>query len=213
MKGELLLKRNSTLAVIALSVVVLGFLDYVTAYKLGFYLFYFLPIAIAGWKVGSAGPYLISILSATLWFLSSISSHPYSSGLAAFWTTIMRLLSFLVMAYLTSKIHFLLVKERETARDRLCQVKTLSGFIPICASCNKIRDDKGYWQRIEEYVEERTNAQFTHGLCQECVDKLLKDARIEYSPEQAGSLVDPVSSPTLPARRSFRGRSPRVGFK
>lgn len=54
----------------------------------------------------------------------------------------------------------------------LAQVKTLSGLLPICSSCKKIRDDEGYWQQVETYVKERSNAEFTHSLCPECVKRL-----------------------------------------
>ena len=57
----------------------------------------------------------------------------------------------------------------------LAQVKTLSGMIPICASCKKIRDDKGYWNQIETYLREHSDAQFTHGICPECAKKLYGD--------------------------------------
>jgi DNA-binding response OmpR family regulator len=52
------------------------------------------------------------------------------------------------------------------------EIKTLKGFLPICASCKKIRDDKGYWTRIETYISERSEAEFSHGLCPECVTRL-----------------------------------------
>ncbi len=52
------------------------------------------------------------------------------------------------------------------------KVKKLSGFLPICASCKKIRDDKGYWNQIEAYIEKHSEAQFSHALCEEC-SKLL----------------------------------------
>jgi len=52
------------------------------------------------------------------------------------------------------------------------EIKTLKGFLPICASCKKIRDDKGYWTGIETYISERSEAEFSHGLCPECVTKL-----------------------------------------
>ncbi len=52
------------------------------------------------------------------------------------------------------------------------EIKTLRGFLPICANCKKIRDDKGSWTQIEAYISERSDAEFTHGLCPECVTKL-----------------------------------------
>src|SRR3990172_5663919 len=52
------------------------------------------------------------------------------------------------------------------------EIKTLRGFLPICANCKKIRDDKGSWTQIETYISERSDAEFSHGLCPECVIKL-----------------------------------------
>jgi DNA-binding response OmpR family regulator len=57
-------------------------------------------------------------------------------------------------------------------RDALAKVKTLSGMIPICAWCRKIRNDKGYWDQVEAYIESRSNATFTHGICPECSEKM-----------------------------------------
>jgi len=57
----------------------------------------------------------------------------------------------------------------------LDNVKTLSGLLPICSSCKKIRDDKGYWNNLELYIEKHTEASFSHGICLECSDKLYGD--------------------------------------
>jgi GAF domain-containing protein len=56
---------------------------------------------------------------------------------------------------------------RELA-EALERVKTLSGLLPICSYCKDIRDDQGYWKRVEEYIGDRTNAEFSHGLCPKC---------------------------------------------
>lgn len=55
--------------------------------------------------------------------------------------------------------------------DALEQVQTLRGLLPTCASCKKVRDDKGYWNRLELYVEAHSQALFTHTLCPECEKK------------------------------------------
>lgn len=57
-------------------------------------------------------------------------------------------------------------------QEALARIKTLSGLIPICANCKRIRDDRGYWRRIEKYIEERSEAEFTHSLCPDCEEKL-----------------------------------------
>lgn len=57
-------------------------------------------------------------------------------------------------------------------KDAFSEVKTLSGLLPICASCKKVRDDKGYWHQIEKYIERHSKAEVSHGLCRECARKL-----------------------------------------
>jgi len=51
-------------------------------------------------------------------------------------------------------------------------IKSLKGIIPICASCKKIRDDKGYWNQVDQYIQQHTDAKFSHSMCPECNDKL-----------------------------------------
>jgi DNA-binding response OmpR family regulator len=65
------------------------------------------------------------------------------------------------------------VHELEAA---LAQVKTLSGMLPICASCKKIRDDKGYWTQIESYIRHHSEAEFSHGFCPDCARKWMEMA-------------------------------------
>ena len=57
-------------------------------------------------------------------------------------------------------------------QDALGKVKLLSGYLPICASCKKIRDDKGYWQAVETYIDSHSEAKFSHGICPDCIQKL-----------------------------------------
>ena len=59
----------------------------------------------------------------------------------------------------------------EELTESLKQVKTLSGLLPICASCKRIRDDQGYWQQVETYITDHTHADFTHGICPDCLEK------------------------------------------
>jgi len=57
-------------------------------------------------------------------------------------------------------------------KKALSEIKTLSGLLPICASCKKIRNDQGYWEQIEIYIREHSGAEFSHGFCPECARKL-----------------------------------------
>jgi two-component system, response regulator PdtaR len=65
-----------------------------------------------------------------------------------------------------------LIKELENA---LAEVKTLRGLIPICSQCKKIRDDQGYWNILELYIEKHSEGKFSHSMCPECLDKLYGD--------------------------------------
>ena len=63
-------------------------------------------------------------------------------------------------------------------QEALAKVRTLSGMLPICASCKKIRDDKGYWKQIESYIRDHSEAEFSHSICPECAQKLYPDLDI-----------------------------------
>lgn len=74
-------------------------------------------------------------------------------------------------------------KNAEAERDKLItelqealsKVKVLSGLIPVCSQCKKIRDDNGYWNKLESYIEKHSDASFSHGICPECSEKLYGD--------------------------------------
>jgi hypothetical protein len=57
-------------------------------------------------------------------------------------------------------------------QEALAQARILGGLLPICASCKQIRDDQGYWHRVEDYLESHSEAEFTHGLCPDCSRRL-----------------------------------------
>ena len=57
-------------------------------------------------------------------------------------------------------------------REAMGSIQTLRGFLPICSSCKKIRDDKGYWNQIEAYIRDHSEAEFSHGICPDCARNL-----------------------------------------
>jgi hypothetical protein len=71
-------------------------------------------------------------------------------------------------------------------RKALSEVKRLSGMLPICASCKKIRDDKGYWTQIEAYIRDHSEAEFSHSVCPECAKKLYPEYYEEMYPKEDG---------------------------
>mgnify|MGYP001482034254 CR=1 FL=1 len=79
-------------------------------------------------------------------------------------------------------------KERERLiaelQEALSRIKTLSGLLPICSSCKKIRDDSGYWSQVEVYLRDHTDADFTHGLCPACYEDLMDELGEESNPDK-----------------------------
>ncbi|MCP3871599.1 MAG: PAS domain S-box protein [Desulfobacteraceae bacterium] len=75
------------------------------------------------------------------------------------------------------------IKETEKEREKLIselqkklnEIKTLKGLLPICSNCKKIRDDNGYWNQLESYIEKYSDASLTHGICPDCSNKLYGD--------------------------------------
>jgi len=73
-------------------------------------------------------------------------------------------------------------KERENLicelREALANIRTLKGLLPICSACKKIRDDEGYWSQMESYIQDRSEAEFSHGICPDCAKELYPDLDI-----------------------------------
>jgi hypothetical protein len=96
------------------------------------------------------------------------------------WFTVLVIASFVLIICTVPwlRVRQLRARARELdqrVQDAVRELKVLSGLLPICAWCKKIRDDGGYWSRIEAYLSERTDAQFTHGICPECNEKMLAE--------------------------------------
>ena len=74
-----------------------------------------------------------------------------------------------------------ILSEQEAAERleaALAEVKTLTGLLPICSACKKIRDDQGYWNHVEAYIESHSEATFSHGMCPECGKQWYPDVPI-----------------------------------
>ena len=91
------------------------------------------------------------------------------------------------IALMNSRHIDLLNEKTASLEEALAQVKTLRGLLPMCSRCNKIRDDAGFWTRVESYVSEHTEAEFTHGLCPECLRALY--------PEYAEKVIEKLGLP------------------
>ncbi|HOP31639.1 MAG TPA: MASE1 domain-containing protein [Spirochaetota bacterium] len=83
---------------------------------------------------------------------------------------------FIISITLSAGFTGILFYERKVREDKLRhaldEIKTLQGILPICSSCKKIRNDRGYWEQIESYISKHSDAEFTHSLCDDCVKKI-----------------------------------------
>lgn len=75
-------------------------------------------------------------------------------------------------AHLLAHVNAELEETNRDLRTALSEVQTLKGFIPICAHCKSVRDDRGYWEAVETYITNRSAALFSHSICTECGPKL-----------------------------------------
>ncbi len=154
----------------------IGLVDYITGFEIGMSLFYLIPISFAAWFGGRLPSIIISSLSVfTIAVADFMAGKEYSHFFVELWNLLMHLGFFAVYAVVLSIVksdldeHKRLVEELQKA---LSEVNQLRGILPICASCKKIRDDEGYWNQIESYISTHSEAQFSHGICPECVKKL-----------------------------------------
>jgi len=174
-------KTNSVIVSILL-IVVLSVIDYMTGFELNFFVFYYIPISYLAWYVGEKWAISFSIISAVIWtFVDFISGHVYSYWIYYLWNGGIRLISFLLLAVVLSRIRIALNEEKELSaklNKSLDEVKLLKGFLPICSSCKNIRNDSGYWEQIEQYIHNHSEAEFTHTLCPDCARKLYPDMKL-----------------------------------
>jgi hypothetical protein len=164
-------------------IVILGIIDYITGYEFNIFVFYYFPISLAGWYAGRKQAVVFSILSAITWSsVDYLSRHAYPHWLYYLWNGGIRLASFLVLAIMLAALKNLLGVEKklsQSLRAALGEVKLLEGFLPICSSCKKIRNDRGNWEQMEQYISGRSQAEFTHTLCPECMEKLYPEMKDE----------------------------------
>ncbi len=119
--------RTACIVVLAL----IGWLDYITGYELGFFIFYFIPVAIAAWYGGRMPGILNAILCAISWYLADLYTyHPYSKAYFIYWETFMRLASFLTTALTLARIRDMVLNEERLLAELLearCRLNALEG--------------------------------------------------------------------------------------
>ena len=114
-----------------------------------------------------------------VWFISDLATgHTFSHPLIPIWNAGVRLAFFIVFVFLANRWKIAYQKQQQLVKDlqkAFEEIKTLGGLIPICSYCKNIRDDAGYWQQVEAFVQEHSDATFTHSVCPTCLEKWKKE--------------------------------------
>ena len=161
---ELKAEKHDGVFSICTAVVVL-LIDYVTGKDIQFPILYVLPVGIAAWRDRNTLAYTMSIVLPFVRVGFYVPWHATQSLHIATLNAVITVASLTLYAYLVNRTAL----QRKQLENK---VKTLEGFLPICAWCKKIRNEKGEYEQIEQYITDRSDAQFTHALCPECAKKL-----------------------------------------
>jgi len=170
--------RVSYLVASALLLLATGAADWATGAEFGFFVFYFAPVALAAWGLGRVPGVAAALVATLVWAGIDAPHYPDRAAAALYWNAGIRLASFLLIGMGMARLRESFERERRlnahlsTALER---VKQLSGLLPICGSCKKIRNDSGYWERLESYIENHSSAEFSHGICPECLERLYRE--------------------------------------
>jgi len=123
----------------------IGWLDYITGYEIGFFIFYFIPVSISAWLCGRRSGVTMAFASAVCWFLSDkLTRHPYPNAYLIYWEMFMRYLSFLTTALTIAKIRTMLLNEERLngeLQKALQEIKDLKRCIPCSESGGGIRKE------------------------------------------------------------------------
>ncbi len=175
---RLLGKRAAVLSLSLAGILALGYVDYVTPFEFEVFIFFSLPVAMAAWWVGRPAAVLTAALAVAAWLGAHfLWTNPYSSRFYAAWNTGLHFGWILLVALTVSRIRADLERERQlnaTLATALRQVNELKDLLPVCAWCQKVRNDQGYWERLDSYIQRTTRTEFTHGICPACKARLLE---------------------------------------
>lgn len=156
--------RSAAVYGTSLSLIVL-LVDYITGKEIHFPIVYLLPAGIAAWKNQKTLAYATAVLLPAIRVGFHFPWHETESLFAAGVNAPIIATVLVFYVYLVDRIA---AQTRELEKE----VRTLEGILPICASCKRIRDEKGEYEQIEVYISEHSEASFSHGICPECARKL-----------------------------------------
>jgi K+-sensing histidine kinase KdpD len=163
------------LALGLLSLCLIGIVDYLTGTEIKFTLFYLIPLFVLTWTINRRFGVLASVLCALVWAMVDHFGRPELHLLPALWNIAIQFGLFVTFAYIVSQIHEDMIEQRRLNTElqtALAEVMKLSGLLPICAWCRRIREGDGAWVQLESYIVSHSEADFTHSICPECAERV-----------------------------------------
>ncbi len=167
---------------------------------------FFIPLVLAGWNWGLKRALVLAVFAGVFNHIAmtidlAVLKHRSFTALEAVLGGLFGLALYLIVGFIVGRIS----DATRALNKALNEVKVLKGLIPICAKCKQIRDDQGYWRQIEEYIRERSDAEFSHSLCPNCARELYGDA--VYLPETPAKAVrEDATRQTTGAMENYGGR-------
>jgi K+-sensing histidine kinase KdpD len=177
-----ILDRWSERAIIlwaALALLVVALADYLTPPIISWTLLYLLPIFLVSWGAGRMAGLIASIVTATVWLSHDFVVASAGEFWSAAWNNAMKIGVFVTFAIVISRVKYDIDEQTRLNNDlssALAQVNQLSGLLPICAWCKRIRE-KGGWHQLERYIMDHSEADFSHGICPDCAASRKLEAR------------------------------------
>jgi hypothetical protein len=151
-------------------------IDFLTPRDIAVGVLYILPILLSLWDPRKSASRILAVVASLLIGIDYMFSPLGGEGWQSLGNRLLALLAvWTAMAFVEERRKAEQMREQSVvlARERaLEEARTLRGLLPICASCKKIRNDGGYWEQIEIYIRDRSEAEFSHGLCPECLERL-----------------------------------------
>ena len=171
------LSKSSELKIVFISLIILvgiGVLQTVTGTRITMAPFYLIPIVLITLRSTRTAGLLTATVCGVMWISMDVRSPNYLFLWMDAWNNLLRVGVFVSVALVLARLKGDMLREMKLNADlqaALDEVNKLSGLLPICAWCKRIRDDEGNWQQIETYITVHSEADFTHGICPDCARK------------------------------------------
>jgi hypothetical protein len=166
--------QGTTLALCFVSLCLIGIADYLTGTEINLTLFYLIPVSILAWTINRKTGTLASMLCALVWAIVDCLGRGELQLPRILWNIAIQVGVFVAFANALSQAHEGMIEQRRLNTElqvALAEVKKLSGLLPICAWCRRIREGDGAWVQLESYIVSHSEADFTHSICPECAEK------------------------------------------